>query len=147
MPNHRHDSIWRRTALAACGGLCLLVATGCEKEQEAPKEVIAPPPPPKVYPLEEIELDPRVQFPDEREPSTVSLAQAVADLASAVIDGDSELMSSLLSREDREILDWMVEAGLWIEGDTGIELARVCVLNEGESGVEVALGILDAQAN
>jgi len=128
-------------AVAGCG---LLLAGCSEKPEEQTQAPVAPAPAPKVYPLEEIDLDPRVQFPQEKEPSTVELAQAVADLGAAIANGDSDLFAELVQREDREILGWLVEHEKWPEG-SGIELVRVCVLNETDSGVELGLGVQDSE--
>lgn len=140
--------LWGRVALS--GVVCALVAfvPSCDKKKEEQAPVAyTPPPPPPPDPMEGLKLDPRVQFPQERAPTTPELAQAVATLASALAKGDAPGAKSVLDAEARAIVDEMVEAGQWEAGTKGIEAVRVCILKEqAEASIAtVGLGIQDAR--
>lgn len=126
-----------------------MALTGCEKKKEAPPPVVtAPPPPPApVVHLDDIKMDPRVQFPDTRLPSTQELAEAIASLANAIAKGDSAALGSLLDDADRTVLKDMDSAGEFKRGTSGIEAVRVSVLRESDDkqSAEVGLGIQDKE--
>ena len=151
MPNPPHLPHLVRDRLTAVLGACALTASalvsGCGKEEAPP-----PPPPPapapvvEVSPLEGLKMDPRVQFPQEREPSTRELAEAIATLASAFLKGDANAAKSVLAPDASALIDEMVESGEWKTGTSSIEAVRVCVLSEqAEAGTAtLGLGIQDA---
>ncbi len=138
----------RANKLTVVGGLALAILAGaslsaCEKKKAPPPP---PPPPPPVaaapdWTLEDIKMDPRVQFPESRTPSTRELAQSVADLASAIITGNDTEMSSLLDPIDHAVMSDLVSSGGWKDGTSGIEAVRVCVLEEGEGKNSCRLGL------
>lgn len=148
MPNPPHLVRERLTVvLGACALSAAALVGGCEKE--------APPPPPpapapapvvEVSPLEGLKMDPRVQFPQEREPSTRELAEAIATLASAFVKGDANAAKSVLSPDAGALIDAMVATGEWKTGTASVETVRVCVLSEqADSGsATLGLGIQDA---
>lgn len=144
-PLPRNDSILRLLTLSAAAGVAALA--GCEKK--------APPPPPPVvtssapaeptWLIEDLDMDARVQFPQGKAPSSQSLAQAVADLASAIASGDDKSMQPLLDAADREVLKDLVGSGDWKSSTSGIEAVRVCVLTESDDKktATVGLGVQD----
>ncbi len=144
-PLPRNDMSVRFLALGAIA--CAAALVGCEKK--------APPPPPPVVTntepaepewfIEDLDMDARVQFPQGKAPSSQELAQAVADLASAIASGDDASMQPLLDVADREGLKDLVGAGDWKSATTGIEAVRVCVLTEAEDkkSATVGLGVQD----
>jgi len=144
-PLPRDTSILRLLTLSAAAGVAALA--GCEKK--------APPPPPPVVTtsapaepawfIEDLDMDARVQFPQGKAPSSQTLAQAVADLASAIASGDDKSMQPLLDVADREVLRDLVGSGDWKSATAGIEAVRVCVLTESEdkSTATVGLGVQD----
>lgn len=125
--------------------LALLAGTlaGCEKKKAPPP----PPPPPApvavapTWSLEDIAMDPRVQFPENRTPSTRELAEAIAKLATAIITGNDRDMTTLLDPIDHAVMSDLVSSGGWTDGTTGIEAIRVCVLEEGEGKTTCRLGL------
>jgi len=125
------------------------LVTGCGKEKEeapAPVATSAPAPEPVVSPLEGLRMDPRVQFPQERSPSTRELAEAIAKLATALVKGDATGAQSVLNTDAAGLVDEMVTSGEWKKGTTGIEAVRVCVLTEQTDAqtATVGLGIQDS---
>jgi len=138
---------------AIIGGLAMTLGAnallgGCEKKKPPPPP---PPPPPPVakgpdWTLEDIEMDPRVQFPEARTPSSRELAQAVADLASAIVTGNDAEMMAMLDPIDHAVMSDLVTAGDWKSGTSSIEAVRVCVLEEGDDkgSCRLGLGVQDA---
>jgi len=144
-PLPRNDMPFRFLSLGAI--VCASALIGCEKK--------APPPPPPVVTstepaqpewfIEDLDMDARVQFPQGKAPSSQDLAQAVANLASAIASGDHSSMQSLLDVADREVLKDLVGSGDWKSATSGIEAVRVCVLTESEDKktATVGLGVQD----
>jgi len=122
----------------------LIALPACNKEDDnkaATKQAVAPPPPPP-SPLENIKLDPRVEFPNAMEPSTTAIAQGVASLASAIVNGNTSNFRDMLAAPDQAVLASLSESGDWKESTEGIELARVVALNETDLGdIELGLAI------
>lgn len=119
--------------LVACGG----------GEEEAPPPPPPPPPPKPQFSLEDLQLDPRVQFPDQREPESFELAEAIAELANALVRGDADAFKRVLASGDRDVLDTLVETGAWETETENIELVRVAVLEEADEGVRIGLAVQD----
>lgn len=133
--------------IIAAGGLltsmlAFTAMTGCGAEEEPapPPAPVVQAPPPRVDPMIGIELDPRVQWPEETHPSTPELAQAVADLANALARADAESFANKLTPEDAMLTRELVTFGLWQKQMERVEAVRVCVLNE-VSDTEAELGI------
>jgi len=143
------DGIRRRSIHAVIGAL-LLAGAGCSdgnNEEQAQRHAPPPPPPPQTpqtVSLASIKMHPKVQFPEERAPSTQEAAQAVADFASALASGSEDSMNRLLADRDRRLLQALVSAGEWRRQTESIELVRVCSLTEDGGAVRVALGVQDA---
>jgi hypothetical protein len=140
-----------RAATAAAIGLVGLTLVACGGEESEPERATAAPPPrraapppPPPSPLVQVDLDVRVQWPEEREPSSVELAEAIATLANGLARGDGRAVRSVLGPDARAIMDRLEEAGAWERGAGSIELVRVCVLSEPADGeCELGLGIQD----
>lgn len=117
--------------------------SGCGKEEPPPP----PPPPPavvKVDPMANVRLDARVQWPDDREAWSPELAEAIADLANGIVNGDVELMRSALGSQGRRVLSIAMsdDDGGFAGGK--IEAVRICVLHRLEDGgAELGIGIQD----
>ncbi len=133
----------RLVALAAMGAM--VFSTACSKEEEAPapqpvqrKAVVK-----QVDPLENLQLDPRVQFPRERAPASPEQAKAVADLANAVATGDDSSLSGMLDRPMRAVLEDLVASGDWGSSTSGIEVVRVVSLEGDDTQFSVGLGVQD----
>ena len=147
MTPHRPDR--RRLPLVlAAGALALAIPLGmpgCEKKQ---KQVQAPPPPPpprRLDPLEDLDMDPRVQFPEAREPSTRELAEAIAEFSSALVRGDDATLSAMMDADGRTVLSALKSSGHWKAETSRIEAVRVCTLEEADDAVRLGLGIQDPE--
>ncbi len=145
---HRKDNVWvliRVTGLLTIGGACAL--GGCDKPAPPPPPPAAPAPvqtpAPQQASLESVELDPRVQFPEERLPYDQALAEAVGTLASAIARGDDEAMSRLLDPPAEAVLAELVERGEWESQTKGIELVRIVALEGAEADAKVGLAVQD----
>ncbi len=88
-------------------------------------------------------MDPRVQFPETREPSTRELAMAIADLASALISGDDAIMADLLDDKGKAVLRELKANGQWRAATSRLEAVRVCVLEENDDRCVLGLGLQD----
>ncbi len=150
----RVSDVWRRVAVAAAAGAIALALPGCGGEEEpeqrverpAPRPTTPEPDPIPVSPLEEVDLDVRVRWPERREPSTVALAQAIATLANGLARGDESAVRSVLTADGRAIMDRLREEGAWERAVEGIELIRVCALEEPAAGEAlVGLGVQDEE--
>lgn len=137
-----------KRSVAGLGLGCLLLGAalccgGCSKEEEKTEPVAVAPPVREVDPLEDLDMDYRVQFAEACKPSTRELAEAIAKMASAIATGDEEGLKSVLAADDVPILVSLVNDGEWKSGTTNIEAVRVCVLEENEGTVKLGLGIQD----
>lgn len=114
---------------------------GCGKEEPPPP----PPPPPavvKVDPMANVRLDSRVQWPDNKEAWSPELAEAIADLANGIVQGDVELIRGTLGSQGRRVLSIAMsdETGGFVGGE--IEAVRINVLHRLEDGgAELGIGI------
>ncbi len=130
-------------AIALGGAIAIVVVglgvSGCGEEPPPP-----PPPPPPAptgpdWTLDDIEMDERVQFPDKYTPSDESLAQAVATLASAIVDGDEREFQRLLSPSDARVLQLLTSSDAWDEATGDLRAIRVVRLDERPDGAAVGL--------
>ena len=131
------------TLTAVCGGL----STACSKKQEeapAPVKQTYVAPAPELGPLDEIEIDSRVEFPEERAPQNRDAAAAVADLASAIASGDSDRLDVFLLAEFKPVLTDLVEDGSWSASTGEIEVVRVCSLDHDEDRMQLGLAVQDS---
>ena len=114
----------RKTLLTLAAATCasmLLVACG---EEEAPQVVQAPPPapkapepppPPKVPSIKDLmaqlDIDQRVNLPEERAPETEAERVAVLKFFDAFARGNADGLRGMLSSPDQFLLDEMVKTG------------------------------------
>lgn len=134
----------RNLALLPLTGVLILTTAqlaGCGSEEEEP-----PPPPVRttaapLFSVQDLRMDLKVQFPEKYAPSTESLAQAIADFASAIARGDHAAFSDMVAAEDRAFLNILVPAGEWQAGAEGIRSVRVVNIEDGESIAKAALAI------
>jgi hypothetical protein len=117
-----------------------VVVPGCGKKEEA-----APAPAPVaakvVDPMEGIDLNAKVQWPDKYRASSAAQAQAIAALANAIASGDGEKAKGVLETADRDLLADMMALGEWSSQTGGVEAVRVCVLKESDDKTHVTLGL------
>ncbi len=116
-----------------------LALVGCSDPPPPP-----PPPPPVVdrgptWTLDDIEMDPRVQFPERYVPSDRSLAQAVADIASGLVSGDRGLVERHLAASERETLDELVSMGAWESATGQMQAVRIVLLSEFDGAYQLGI--------
>lgn len=142
---HNHARTARAALLVLPLAACLL-APGCgeKKEEAAPPPPVSAPPPPPPDPLENVKLDPRVEFPPERAPTNPALAEAVAAISNAIVKSDHAALRPLLARRDQSVLDDLVARGDWKLETERLERVRVCTLTTEEGMVKLALGLQNA---
>lgn len=150
--------------LTGAAAMCLAL-TGCEDkstlskgkgfeqptqtvEAAAPAEESAPPreeerQAPAVDALAGLDLNPKVEFPEFAEPSSKDIAEAVAELAGAIVEGDSRKLHQMLDTPNQAILDELVESGAWQDSTDSITNIRVCSLEEDGHSIRVGLGVED----
>jgi hypothetical protein len=133
----------RAGVLALCLPLVLGGLGGCGKEEQQVQAPPPPPPPRQLGPLEDLGMDPRVQFPEAREPSTREIAEAIAEFASALVQGDDSTMSAMLDESGREVLSLLKSEDQWKDATSRIETVRVCTLTQSDDAFEVGLGVQD----
>ena len=144
------DGIRRRSLQGVLAALLLTGATGCSDSSSAPKPQTQAPPPPvrEVKPqvsLDSLRLHKKVQFPEERTPSSQEIAEAIAEFASAIASGAEDRMQSMVSGRDQLLLSTLIESGEWRRQTESIELIRVCAINEVDSGrFQVGFGVQDS---
>jgi len=90
-----------------------LAMTGCSKKKEEPKKVAAkapPPPPPAPTPVNldsaraSVDVDPRVQFPQQQAPVDEDLARSIFELTTALAKLDASALEPLLSPMGKAVL-------------------------------------------
>lgn len=117
-----------------------LVGCGGEEEEAAPpaRPVATGP----NYSVQDISMDFKVQFPDKYTPDSESLAQAIADFASAMATGDHSAFGSMLAPESLYLhQEHLVPNGTWATSTAAIRAVRVVNIEDGESTAKVALAI------
>jgi hypothetical protein len=131
--------------LAASAMLVLAGVSGCGGgDDEEPQAAAPPPPPPPQWELADIEMHPKVQFPEKFRPRTEMMAQSIADFASAFAVGDGEQLEQWLSAEDQVVLEFLMGSGDWSEAASGINAVRVVNLLDEGGSAKLGLGIEDA---
>lgn len=145
------------TVALAVGTVCL--STGCEEDAPPPVVVVpAPPPPPPPPPeptvksiaelMKELNIDPKVELPEERAPETTEERVAVLLFWNAFAKGDAPYASSQMGTADKRVLDGIQKSGHWANATTKIERIEVQCANDGEGfstlGV-LTLGASDEQ--
>lgn len=136
----------RTAALLFITAAILMTPTGCndsEQQQAAAPAPVATAPAPRVDPLDNLDMDPRVQFPQSRTPQTKAFAQAVATLATAIATGDADQMDAMLDPSASAVLEKLLSNGGWSEQTAGVETVRIVAIEEAADTGKVALAIQD----
>jgi hypothetical protein len=148
MTNREFILLSNRVRVIALVTACVGLATACSKKQEAapaPVKQTYTAPEPELGPLDDIEIDSRVEFPEDRAPQSREAAAAVAGLASAIASGDSARLGDLLAAEFNPVLAELVEDGSWSTSTGEIEVVRVCSLDHNEDRMQLSLAVQDAE--
>jgi len=111
-----------------------------EQPQSRPERRAEPDEPERVS-LATLDLPESVDFPAVNAPTSLSIAESVAQLASAIASGDSRSLHTMLDEPGQAILDRLVESGAWEETTESISSVRVCSLDEGANAIRVGLGV------
>lgn len=154
-PAERHssrlvDGIRRKSLHAVLAALLLSGAVGCSEKsaEQKPQRQAAPPPVREVKPeasLASLKLNAKVQFPEERTPSSQEIADAIAAFANAMASGDESRMQSMMGDRDQLLLNTLVESGEWRRQTESIEVIRVCAINEVDpTRFQVGFGVQDS---
>ncbi|MFG0275658.1 MAG: hypothetical protein ACF8QF_11420 [Phycisphaerales bacterium] len=140
---------WTVCALVGFGGAALLA--GCGESNETPEAAPAPAPvetsrrpDPVRPPVASLEMDDRVEFPADRVPTDPALAQAIANLASALIAGDGAEIEGVLNASGDAVLSDLQARGSWEDATAGIERVRVTRVESRDGGAQVGVAVQDA---
>lgn len=140
---------WTIAALAGLVGGALLV--GCGESSESPEAAPAPAPvetsrrpAPVRPPVASLNMDDRVEFPADRVPTDAALAQAIANLASALVTGDASEIEGVLDASGDAVLSDLQARGSWEEATNGIERVRITRVETRERGAQLGVAVLDA---
>jgi len=133
----------KRAVLCALLGLTTLMLPSCGKEEEQSKATtnIAPAPPPPRSALEDIRLNPKVEFPESQEPSSAEIAEAVAEFAAAFATGSASAAGDYMMPADKAVLQQLRESGQWQDETGDIELVRVVSLTEDQATGSLKIGL------
>lgn len=121
--------------------------SGCDSKKEAPQQSApAPVAVQSVDPMEGIQLDAKVTWPEKFTATTPEQARAIAALANALARGDADAAKGVLEQSDRDVLQDLMTFGDWADETKGLQAVRVCVLNHADDkrGVTLGLGVQDA---
>ena len=149
-PSRVVDGIRRRSLQAVLAALLLSGAVGCgdKSAEQKPQRQAAPPPVREVKPqasVGSLKLHAKVQFPEERTPTTQEIADAIAAFANAIAAGDESRMQSMVAERDQLLLNTLIESGEWRRQTESIEVIRVCAINEVDSSrFQVGFGVQDS---
>jgi hypothetical protein len=121
--------------LAVCG----VTLSGCSEPPPPPPPVVqkptAPPPPP-VTPISqlmaEMNIDTRIDLPEDRAPQTDAQRRAVLSFVNAFVKNDTTGLKTMLDDEDQQMLTALMQNGDWKSTVEGIE--RVDVRTQSGAG-------------
>jgi hypothetical protein len=140
-------------ARAALVGMLVLMSAACGKKETKKPQASTPSgggmvssvPEDRGVTLTGVKLHAKVQFPEERLPTTQERADAIAGLASSIAGGSADALQSLIAERDKLVLDMLVKSGQWKRQADAVRVVRVCVINESSPGVfQVGLGVENA---
>jgi hypothetical protein len=142
-------------SVVALAGM-LTLGAGCTKEEE--QVVVAPPPPPPpppppaptVTPIEqlmaEMNIDPRVELPEDKAPDNDVDRRAVLSFFDAFARGNDRAVGQMLPDSDRPQLQTIVESGAW--KDTTSHIGKINVqCGSGPTGDKCALAVFEVEAD
>ncbi|MSR28374.1 MAG: hypothetical protein EXS03_02215 [Phycisphaerales bacterium] len=139
--------------LAAIAATTVLVG-GCGEDDAPPPPPVVrapePPPPPPPEPtvksiaelMKELNIDPRVELPEERAPDTTEERVAVLLFWNAFAKGDSQYALTQMSSEDKRVLTGLKSTGSWDAATAKIEKIEVQCSDEGDGFA--TLGVITA---
>jgi hypothetical protein len=132
------------TLAALCCASSLLVACGGDEEPVAvvqkapPPKVEAPPPPPSVPTIQELmarlDIDQRVNLPEELAPATENERVAVLKFFDGFARGNAGALKPMLSQPDQFLLDEMTTSGAFAKSTGAISRIDVrCAVDSGST--------------
>lgn len=148
MTHRRNTARFTLTAALAASTFVLAVSTGCEPPPPPPPPVVVtpkyePPPPPPLTSIKDLmaqyDIDPRVNLPEDRAPSTDVQRVAVLRFFDAFARGNAEGLKPMLSAPDQFQLENMVERGVF--ANTTKEITRIDVRCGRQDGSDCALAV------
>jgi hypothetical protein len=127
--------------------------TGCSGEEEAPVAIApprppapAPPPPPRVTPIAELmaalNIDPRVNLPEDKAPDNDLDRKAVLVFFDAFARGDSKAVKTMLPLTDQLELAALVDSGAWNETVSKIQAVDIQT-GSNSLGQKCALAVIE----
>lgn len=128
-------------ALLSCGGGEQESSPNTQTTRRAP--VDQPPPQPEPVSVANLTMHERVEFPQEHAPADRSLAQSIADFASALASGDAEAMQGLLDEAGAAVLEDLRQRDAWEAETDSIERVRIVSVNDSGGTAQIGLGVLD----
>ena len=139
---HRKSSL--TIAVAACTGMgTVSFLVGCADDPPPPPPVVQreepkfePPPPPRVPTIAELmaqlDIDPRVNLPEERAPETEAQRVAVLKFFDSFARGNADSLRGMLSGPDQFLLDELVKSGSFSKSTAQITKINVrCATQDG----------------
>jgi len=127
MMNLKADRLANGLKFGLCAALltsACLITPGCSEEEPAPVAVAPPPPPPPPAPvapavlsieqlMAELNIDPRVNLPEDKAPGTTEDRKAVLEFFDAFARGNSGSLKSMLTEADQRQLAALVASPAW----------------------------------
>jgi hypothetical protein len=121
----------------------VLFVSGCGEEEAPPPVVVAPPPPPPPPPppeptvksiaelMTELNIDPKVELPEERAPETTEARVAVLLFWNAFAKSDAQYAETQMCPADKRVLEALEKSGQWSAATTRIERIEVQCADDG----------------
>ncbi len=131
-------------ALAGLGGCEKSASPQAQRPSNAGGGTAAEYTPRQAVSLANLKLDRKVQFPEDRMPSSQEVADAVGAFATAIAAGDDRKFATMLAPRDKALLDVIVGSGRWSEQAAHIKTVRICALSETDKGFQCGIGVQDS---
>ncbi len=151
-PSQPEHSTFRATAAAVIVTACASVFVGGCGEEEAPPPVAYVPPPPAPPPpppeptvksiaelMKELNIDPKIELPEERAPDTTEERVAVLLFWNAFAKGDADYASSQMGSADKRVLEQLKKTGAWSATAVKIEKIEVQCSDDGDGFATLGL--------
>lgn len=141
----------RSVLVGLCASLGALLTACSDAPPPAPTVAAQPPPPPAeppkptVTPIEqlmaELNIDPRVELPEEAAPATDEERRAVLTFFDGFARGNDQAVKGMLALTDQVELDALVDSGAW--KDTVAQISKVAVQTGTHEAEKCALAVIE----